>query len=347
MKIYDKEKRYDDQGKSNYINNIKMILIFLVVIGHMLTGVRTGDVIARTIYNSIYLFHMPAFIMVTGYLSRGAIKTTDKMKKSVLNYVVLYLYAQVVYDVIQRLALPAGKTFEFTVLTPRYALWYMFLLIFWVPITYILKQYNRWVVVIGSIVLACLVGVFDRVGTDYSLSRFFVFFPFFLIGYYFDIDNIKKIKYKYLTQISILIVILNVLIQYLGRRKIYATWFTGSLSYLNMEQNMIEGFRIRLIYMVCAIIVSFALFRIVPSGEFKITYIGARTLQIYLIHAIICRVFYIRGTLVVLKTATSIWVIIILGILLTILLSNRKFSVVVEWPMKLLYNIKYGKIEKK
>lgn len=194
MKIYDREKYLDDYGKSNYVNNIKMILIFLVVIGHMLTGIRTGDVVARTIYNSIYLFHMPAFIMVTGYLSRGAINNKAKLKKSIISYIVIYLYAQIVYDILQRMALPKGQTFDFSILTPRYALWFMYVLIVWLPVAYLIKRGEKYKLTMLMVVMALVAGLVTDIGTEYSLSRIFVFFPYFLLGYYLDLERVKEIK---------------------------------------------------------------------------------------------------------------------------------------------------------
>ena len=48
----------------NYrMDNIRCILIFLVVFGHMLTWIPKAD----TPYRIIYLFHMPAFLFLTGY----------------------------------------------------------------------------------------------------------------------------------------------------------------------------------------------------------------------------------------------------------------------------------------
>lgn len=340
MRIYNKDKEFDEYGKSNYINNVKMVLITLVVIGHMLTSVRTGDVIARTIYNSIYLFHMPAFILLTGYLSKGAVKNRCKMKMSVINYAVIYLYAQVVYDVIQRLALPAGETFRFTILTPRYALWYMFLLIAWLPCLYVLKSYPRILIFSISIFTSLIVGIFTNIGTNYSLSRAIVFFPFFLLGYYIDLQKIKTYRATYLKVLAISILVMNVIIHYVNRSEIFATWYTGSVSYSSMNQGNLEGMYVRMIYLLMATVVTFSLLLVIPRGEFIFTYVGGRTLQIYLIHAIICRVFYIRGTLIPIKEVTNVWFIILLALIMTLILSNKKLAILVEWPTKLLYNRK-------
>lgn len=340
MKLYDKDKLLDDQGKSNYINNIKMMLITIVVVGHMLTSVRSGDVIAQTIYNGIYLFHMPAFILVTGYLSKGAVKNVTKLKKTWLNYVVIYLYAQLVYDVIQRLALPQGQTFDFSIFTPRYALWYLFVLILWLPILYIIKSWSKAVVFLSVIAISLLAGLNSQIGTEYSLSRAFVFFMFFLLGYYIDIQKIKDFDNKKIKCAAFAVIVLNFCAHYFLRNLLSVTIYTANVSYDGMGQSDITGVAVRILYLLMATVVTFAVLVLVPKGELIFSYIGGRTLQIYLIHAIVCRVFYIRGTLVPLKEVTSVWFIIILGVTMTILLSYKSLAILVEWPMKLLYNKK-------
>ena len=58
----------------NYrMDNIRCILIFLVVFGHMLTWIPEAD----TPYRIIYLFHMPAFLFLTGYFSHFNLQDPD------------------------------------------------------------------------------------------------------------------------------------------------------------------------------------------------------------------------------------------------------------------------------
>lgn len=363
MNFYNREKVLDNNGRSNYITNLKALLITLVVVGHMLTSVRTGDIVARVIYNSIYIFHMPAFIFITGYLSKGAVKSWAKTKKSTTIYVVLYLVTQVIYDLIQRWALPTGKTFDFTILTPRYALWYMLLLIVWTPLLYIIAKSHGMLVtyimkgishgenksirytlntctIILSVSLALIVGLYPGIGTEYSLSRGIVFFPFYLVGYYFDMSLMEKFRGDVAKSIAILLMVSNVWVQYTYLTSISANYYTGSVSYSGMKLSNIEGILNRGTWMLAGFLLTWALLVLVPRGQSIFTYIGNRTLQIYLIHAIVCRVFYIRGTLIPIKEVVSVWGIIAMGLIFTVILSYEKLGVLVDWPGKLLYNKK-------
>ncbi|MBP3851842.1 MAG: acyltransferase family protein, partial [Erysipelotrichaceae bacterium] len=55
-----------------YFDNLKAVLIFLVILGHFLLPIETGPlcILKRWIYS----FHMPLFIFVSGYFSKGVYK---------------------------------------------------------------------------------------------------------------------------------------------------------------------------------------------------------------------------------------------------------------------------------
>ncbi|WP_327582307.1 acyltransferase family protein [Nonomuraea sp. NBC_00507] len=53
-----------------YLDNVKFVLAALVVIGHALRPTVDADS-ARSLYIFIYTFHMPLFVVISGYLSRN------------------------------------------------------------------------------------------------------------------------------------------------------------------------------------------------------------------------------------------------------------------------------------
>jgi len=59
------------QGRTPYWDNIKGILILLVVFAHFLFGLQSSPVIDWLV-DAIYFFHMPAFVFVSGYFSKSA-----------------------------------------------------------------------------------------------------------------------------------------------------------------------------------------------------------------------------------------------------------------------------------
>ena len=65
-----------------HVDNIKGILIFLVVCGHLLSTLQDMDsTFAIGVRTLIYFFHMPGFIFMSGYLAKGFLKKEYKRIK--------------------------------------------------------------------------------------------------------------------------------------------------------------------------------------------------------------------------------------------------------------------------
>ena len=72
------------------MDNIKAMLIILVVVGHLLElFLKSGNV--KTIYKIIYSFHMPLFIFISGYFAKF------NLKKIITGLVVPYMIFQAAY----------------------------------------------------------------------------------------------------------------------------------------------------------------------------------------------------------------------------------------------------------
>ena len=78
-------------GRDYHIDNIKGVLIILVVCGHMLSYLQDmNSAFATGVRTFIYFFHMPGFIFMSGYLAKGFLKKQYKGEK-LLSYVWLYI----------------------------------------------------------------------------------------------------------------------------------------------------------------------------------------------------------------------------------------------------------------
>lgn len=104
------------KGRNKYICNIKAVLIFLVVLGHVLENYLDKPAVL-TIYKFIYIFHMPLFVFISGKMTRSISVCKKQMIKSMELYCIFDLfyivYERVIYD--KRLDL----------FTPYWHLWYL------------------------------------------------------------------------------------------------------------------------------------------------------------------------------------------------------------------------------
>lgn len=56
--------------RSVFLDNAKGILILLVVFGHLIEQAALQNGLSRAFYGAIYLFHIPAFAMLSGITTR-------------------------------------------------------------------------------------------------------------------------------------------------------------------------------------------------------------------------------------------------------------------------------------
>ncbi|MED4203987.1 acyltransferase family protein [Neobacillus mesonae] len=273
--------------RSKYFDNAKFILIFLVVFGHVISPLKEKDGLLFTLYTFIYLFHMPAFIFISGYFSKGFGKKgyiQKTVKKILLPYVIFQLLYSVYYYF-------SGKeeTFHFDLFQPHWTMWFLLSLFCWNCMLYLFARLN-WKGVALSIVLGVGIGYIDQIGSFLSLSRTFVFFPYFLIGFLLNREQLNGIiKSSWSLPIGIIVIAATFLYFSFGFPEEAVPWLLGDRSYSAMGvENIADGLYRGAQYFI-TILVVFGFLTIIPSIHLKLTEIGERTLYIYLFHGFIIK----------------------------------------------------------
>lgn len=292
----------------NYkIDNLKAILIFLVVLAHFFE-LFVGSVKYK-LYIIIYMFHMPAFVFTTGYFAKPSIKNI------VFRQLIPYIIFQILYCKF------LGWKIGFA--RPYWIMWYLLACTGWTLSLYVVKsKYPIWIVL--SVITAILAGFVEKIGYNFSLSRMICFYPFFLLGVWFKNLNIKTEKFKTTATISLIIALA---IAYMTTPHIIASWVYHATSY------SVSGITptIRILLILLAFVFTISLFFIIPNKNIKgITYIGKYTLSIYLIHG-----FIIKGSSNFYKPFLfSEWENIIISLVLSIAIvyafGNRYVSAVIR-----------------
>ena len=165
--------------RSSYWDNLKGILILLVVCGHLCERYINDSDLLKHIWIIIYSFHMPIFIFVNGYFARKSSKSPVQKSLKMLKY---YLLMQILFMFGNCLIL--REKFELSVLAnPAYCCWYLLFLVYAYLITKFLPQKSsqliKWIA--ASISLSLLVGFDVSVGHTYAVGRTFFFLPYFLL----------------------------------------------------------------------------------------------------------------------------------------------------------------------
>lgn len=261
-------------SRSELFDNIKCLLIFLVVFGHMLEPQTGGGV--NFIYLNIYSFHMPAFIFVSGWFSRGS-----TLKKTVTKVLLPYLVFQLIY------LLYAGLPVQFY--SPYWILWYLFALFVWRLFLPLLRGRKGLAVCLWpvAVVVSLLCGYTDKVGYDFALSRVLVFLPYFLLGYClaeYQQDLLKRVRTRLSRVLSLVGVLACAGFFYHVRFVFQRQWTFGAFTYEFTGSSP----KIRLLLLGVALIWIWFLLSWAPERPlFALSAVGRNTLFVYLLHGFV------------------------------------------------------------
>src|SRR5699024_2332593 len=133
------------------------------------------------------------------------------------------------------------------------------------------------------------IGYFDQVGHMFSLSRTFVFFPYFLIGYWTTRSQIKMLQRPFVRSAAVVIMATSALIIYI-LPDINTGWLLASKSYSTLGVEMM-GSLARLSVYVTSTIMAASFLAWMPTKRFSFTSLGERTLYVYLLHGFVVQFF--------------------------------------------------------
>ncbi|KAB8127140.1 acyltransferase family protein [Gracilibacillus oryzae] len=265
-----------------YFDNAKLLFIFLVVFGHLIQPLKHDIAVVDALYQTIYLVHMPVFILISGFFAKGA---SDKgylvklMKRILLPYFLFHIFYSVYFYVI-------GKSnWDSTIYDPHWGLWFLLSLFSWHLLLIVYKKIPPFIGITLAFAIGILAGYIPYIGEAFSLSRTFVFFPFFLIGYWLTKERIFRWKTRLTQSVSAIFLAAVFLVSYVTP-KIPAHWLFGSVSYQGLDMPVYGGLA-RIALYGAAIMMVFALLMIVPRKTYSFTTLGKQTMYVYLLHGVI------------------------------------------------------------
>ncbi|MCH5348437.1 MAG: CapA family protein [Oscillospiraceae bacterium] len=155
--------------RSPYWDNIKGLLILLMVFAHILYQLQDKFTAVNSIVDYIYMFHMPAFVFVSGYFGKS-----ERSRSAPAIIRLLFLYF--IFNSI------TGFIFGFTsLLVPKYSYWYLLALVVWRLTAPYIEKLPR--VNFLLIVIAILSGFFITINNNFAVARIIAFYPYYMFGY--------------------------------------------------------------------------------------------------------------------------------------------------------------------
>ncbi len=309
-----------EKARDYQLDNIKAVLIFLVVLGHVLS--RFGDSQSASIlYKIIFSFHMPAFLFVSGYFAKFNPK---KLFSTLFPLYILFQLIQIFENfAIQWITTGTRPGLTVDLFPPKWTLWYLIALMLYqllIPLFDTENRRKQLGLLLAALALGFLIGFFLPSGLS-PLPKLIVFLPFFMLGYYERKNGLLRALGRDRLKITakILAVIAGV-----GMIAAFCLWgshvknswminmgpFTGSTSII---------FRI-LLYVMGFLWILFLLIWVPKRPLGYVKTIGKNTLSIYLLHPL--------AILILEQTALKAWI----GTnLLTLLIAAAVLTLVFSW----------------
>ncbi|MCC8076550.1 MAG: acyltransferase family protein [Clostridiales bacterium] len=284
------------QGRLAKWDNLKAVLIFLVVFAHLFRRVNGERPIMAGVFFFIYLFHMPAFIFVSGLFSKNAVKKRNYDR--VFSFFLVYLITKFLIWFVQLLLkedfvsdMPYTNLFRETGVA-----WYGLAMCVFLLMTMFLERYRIPNLMVVSIALGCLVGYCKDVGAVGSMSRILVFYPYFLAGYALEPKQILHVTehwYSRALSVAVLAVTCWLCLQYREELTPYSEFLKGKTDFSALEELAPYGGLFRLALYAVSFLLTFCLIAVIPNFHIPVvSTVGQRTLSIYMFHYPLVLYFY-------------------------------------------------------
>lgn len=265
---------------------------------------------------------MPIFIFLTGMFAKFN-------KKRIFSLIYIYAVFQIMYRKYDMQLFNTGTELIYKYSTPYWLLWYVFVVIVYnllIPLFETKRGVEK--VIISTIViwLSLIVNKAGDIGYYASISRFFTFLPYFVLGFYFkdyvgkidDFFNKRNIVRYVSLAVSFILVILVCRYIY-NTDKVTQNMLYGSYSYESAKY----GISYKLKFFLFALVWFVFFYLLLPNKKIPfVSILGSNTLTIYLFHG-----FYVKKLLkmkyFVFDPNTNMKIALLLTVLLILFYGNK------------------------
>ncbi len=276
----------------NYsLDNAKFLLILLVVFGHVIEPFIAEDMAFEVMYLFIYSFHMPAFVMISGMLSKATLNE-GTIKNLVKTILVPFIVFTVIYESVY--FIENGYLSKYILgLQPYWILWFLLSLFIWrvlLPIVLKLKH-----PVIFLIMLSLLVGYFDSASQFLGISRTIYFFPFFVMGHIMTPDLLSNVKLNNIPKLALIALIAMNIAFFIYFHEMPKNWLLGTSFTAGDETQEWLVVLLRFILYCISFLTIIAVLLLVPEKKGFISQRGKNSLQIYVWHPLLIKLVTFTG----------------------------------------------------
>ncbi|MFE7758903.1 acyltransferase family protein [Streptomyces sp. NPDC057418] len=269
-----------------YFDNVKYLAIVLVAVAHAWEPVMDGSRTTRALYMVVYTFHMPAFILISGYFSRSFDMSPAKVKRLVTGVAVPYVLFETAYSLFKRYASGVDDV-PVTLLDPLFLTWFLIALFIWRVTTPLWRSLRHPLAV--ALTIAVLASVTPGIGDDLDLQRVLQFLPFFVLGLVLKPEHFRMVRRREVRLLSLPLFAGSLLFAYWAAPRMQLGWFYRSSSAQELGAPWWSGAVMSLAMFGCALVLTVGFLAWVPRRHLWFTVLGAGTICGYLLHGFLVK----------------------------------------------------------
>ncbi|GGL93616.1 membrane protein [Streptomyces fumigatiscleroticus] len=267
-----------------FFDNAKYLAIVLVAVGHAWEPLRSGSRAVTALYTVVYAFHMPAFIVVSGYFSRGFEATPAKIKRLVTGVVVPYVVFETAYTLFTRWT-DGDPDRPVSLLDPLFLTWFLAALFIWRLTTPVWKAVRHPLPI--ALVIAMLATLSPDIGDDLDLQRALQFLPYFVLGLSLRPEHFELVRRRRVRVLAAAVFACAIALAYWAVPRTDYAWFFHRSAAVDLGVPAWYGPVMTLALFGCSLTLVACFLSWVPGRRTWFTALGAGTLYGYLLHGFV------------------------------------------------------------
>ncbi|MDQ1021621.1 acyltransferase family protein [Streptomyces afghaniensis] len=268
-----------------FFDNAKYLAIVLVAIGHAWEPLRDGSRTVSALYMAVYAFHMPAFIVISGYFSRSFDASPGRVKRLVTGLAVPYVVFETAYTLFTRWT-DQEPDRAVSLLDPLYLTWFLAALFVWRLTTPVWRRV-RWPLPVALVI--AMLATLSSVDDDLDLQRTLQFLPYFVVGLLLKPEHFRLVRRRSARVLAVPVFAAAVVVAYWAVPRMTGAWFYHRDSAGELGAPAWYGPVMTLVTFGCSLVLVACFLAWVPGRRAWFTVLGAGTLYGYLLHGFVAQ----------------------------------------------------------
>jgi fucose 4-O-acetylase-like acetyltransferase len=294
-----------------------------VVAGHLIESLRKVP-LAHAFYFFVYTFHMPLFIVVSGYLARNF--TALRARKLISGLAVPYVIFELAYS-LPRLFL-YGKL-EISLLDPYYLTWFLMSLFLWRLSTPVWLQL-RWPLAV-ALGLSLLSGT-SALPDELSMNRTLGLLPFYVLGLMLRPHHLAWLRQPWVRVAGAVVLLGGFALALAIHTDVATEWVRWRHSNHSIGVSNLTGTLMRLGMLAAGAVLVAAFLAVTPSRRTWYSTLGVSTMYAYLLHGFVVKVADRYDDS--LATPLGVVVVALAGVVLATVLCTAPVRRVTKWAIE-------------